>query len=76
MSSTVVTRPDLSEQIVEKYSDIKSHENTSVGSRVVPCGQKERHGEAKLLFAILRTNLINNIISTPITIGMLQKKTQ
>jgi hypothetical protein len=43
MSSTILTKHDLPEQIVEKYSDIKCNENTSSGSRVVPCGQKERH---------------------------------
>jgi len=33
-------------QIFEKYSNIKFHENPSIGSRVVPCGQTDRHDEA------------------------------
>jgi hypothetical protein len=76
-SCPILTKRDLSEQIAEKYSDIKCHEHTSSGSRVVPCGQKERHGEAKLLvlFVILLTSLTNNIISTPTTIELLKQKT-
>jgi len=31
----------LSQQIYEKYSNIKFHENLPSGSRVVPCGQKD-----------------------------------
>jgi len=59
---------DFPEEILEKYSNIKYHENTSGGSRVIPCGQKKRHDEAESLFAVLRTSLINDIISTPVTI--------
>jgi len=66
---------DVSDEILEKYSDIKYHENTSSGSRVVPCRQKKRHDEAESLFAVLRTNLINNIISTPVTIKPSKQKT-
>jgi len=33
-------------QIFEKYSNIKFHENPSSESRVVPCGQTDRHDEA------------------------------
>jgi hypothetical protein len=29
-------------QIIEKYSDIKFHENSSDESRAVPCGQTDR----------------------------------
>jgi len=32
---------EFCEQIFEKYSNIKFHENPSGGSRVVPCGQME-----------------------------------
>ena len=32
----------FSRQILEKYSDIKFHENLFSGSRVVPCGQTDR----------------------------------
>ena len=45
-------------QILEKYSNVKFHENPFSGSRGVPCGQTDRHGEAnKSLFAILRRRL-------------------
>jgi hypothetical protein len=41
-------------QIFEKYSDIKVHENSPSGGRVVPCGQMEGitggHGEANSSF--------------------------
>jgi hypothetical protein len=39
---------EFSGQIFEKYSNIKSHENPSFGSRVVPCGQTDRHDEANI----------------------------
>ena len=32
---------EFSQQIFEKYSNIKFHENPSSGSRVVPCGQTD-----------------------------------
>jgi len=37
-------------QIFEKSPDIKLHENPSSGSRVVPCGQTDRHTEANSRF--------------------------
>jgi len=33
---------EFSEPILEKYSYIYSHENSSSGRRVVPCGQTDR----------------------------------
>jgi len=57
----------FSQQIFEKHSNIKFHENPSCGSRVVPCGQTgvrtsgqmdRRKDEGKHeCFAILRTRL-------------------
>jgi hypothetical protein len=35
-----------SEQILEKYSYTKFHENPSNDSRVVPCGRTDGHDEA------------------------------
>jgi len=32
---------EFSQQISEKYSNIKFHKNLSSGSRVVPCGKTE-----------------------------------
>jgi len=37
--------------IFKKYSDIKFSENPSSVSRVVPCGQTDRHDEANSLFS-------------------------
>jgi len=34
---------EFSPQIFEKYSDISLQKNPSTGSRVVPCGQTDRH---------------------------------
>ena len=74
-SCPILMKMDFSEEILEKYSNIKCHENTSSGSRVVPWGRKGKHGEAKSLFAVLRTSLINDVISTPVTITPLKQKT-
>ena len=37
--SYFIIKLEFSRQIFEKYSDIKLHDNTSSGSRVVPCGR-------------------------------------
>jgi glycine betaine/choline ABC-type transport system substrate-binding protein len=52
----------LSQQLIEKYPNVKFHENPSSGSRVVQCGQTdgqvERYDEVNgRLCAILRTRL-------------------
>jgi hypothetical protein len=44
-------------RIFEKYSDVEFHKNPSSGSRVVPCGQTDRHEKDKSFFAIFRTRL-------------------
>jgi len=33
---------EFSRHIFEKHSNVKFHENSSIGSRVFPCGQMER----------------------------------
>ena len=38
-------------RLFEKYSDIKFHEKPSSGSRVVPCGQTDRHDAANSRFS-------------------------
>jgi len=49
---------EFSQQYSEKYSNIKFHENTPSGSRVVPYGRTDRHDETNgRFFAILRTHL-------------------
>jgi len=52
---------EISQQIFEKYSNTKFHENPFNGSRVVPCGMtdertnrsKDRHDEATIRFSQL-----------------------
>jgi len=49
---------EFSRQIVEKYSNIKFHENPSSGSQVVPCGRTDKHDNLTVaFFAILQTRL-------------------
>jgi len=38
-------------RIVKRYSNIKSHENSSIGSRVVPYGQTDGYDEANSRFS-------------------------
>jgi hypothetical protein len=38
----------FSRQIFDKYPDIKFHENPSIGSRIVPCGQRRTGGQTGL----------------------------
>jgi hypothetical protein len=42
---------EYSRQIFEKYANIKFHENPSSWSRVVPCGETDRHDEANSRFS-------------------------
>ena len=44
-------RIEFSRLVFEKYSNMKFHENPSSGGRVIPCGQKDRHGEPNSLFS-------------------------
>jgi hypothetical protein len=37
---------EFSQQIFEKYSNMKFHEILSSGNRVIPCERTDRHGEA------------------------------
>jgi len=41
---------EFSQQIFEKPSDIKFHENPSSGSRVAPCGRTDRRDEGNSRF--------------------------
>jgi hypothetical protein len=41
----------------EKYSNIKFHENSFIGSRVVPCGRTGRHEVTIVAFRPFRTRL-------------------
>jgi len=42
---------EFSRQILKIYSDIKFYENSSSGSRVVPCGQTDRRDECNKRFS-------------------------
>jgi len=42
---------EFSLDTLEKTSNIKFNENPSTGSRVVPCGRRDRHGEALSCFS-------------------------
>jgi len=42
---------EFSQQIFEKYSNIKFYENPFSGSRVVLCGWKDGHDEANSRFS-------------------------
>jgi hypothetical protein len=50
---------EFSDQIFEKYSNTKFHENPSKGSRVVPCertdGRTDRHVKGTVRFPYLET---------------------
>jgi len=53
---------ELSWHILEKYSNLKFHENPSTGIRVVPCGwtdgRTEGHTDLKTLIVAFR-NIVN-----------------
>jgi hypothetical protein len=42
---------EFSQQIFEKYSNIKFNENPSSGTRDVPCGQTDSHEKANSRFS-------------------------
>ena len=42
---------ETSGKFYEKYSDIELDENPSSGSRVVPCGETDRHDKANSHFS-------------------------
>ena len=42
-SCPILMKLEFSRLVFGKYSNIKFHENLSSGSRVVACGQTERH---------------------------------
>ena len=50
-SCQILMNVEFPRQIFEKYSHVKFHENPPSGSRVVPCGQTDRHDEANNRFS-------------------------
>jgi len=53
-SCQILVKLELSIQSLEKYSNMKFHENPSNGSPVVPCGQTDRRTQTRETFV---TNL-------------------
>ena len=51
---------EISRQFFEKYSNIRFHENSSIGSRVVPCGRTDGQTDMTKLTVALR-----NFVNTP-----------
>jgi len=51
ISRRIVIKREFSRQILEKYSNIKFHENPSNGSRCVPWGRTDRPDEANSRFS-------------------------
>jgi hypothetical protein len=49
-SRQILMKLEFSSQICEKYSNIKFQENPSSGSRVVSCGQMDRHDKVNSRF--------------------------
>jgi hypothetical protein len=57
-SRHILTKLPFPQPIFEKYSNIKFHENPSIGSRVLPCGQTDvKTGMRKLIVAL--NNFVN-----------------
>jgi hypothetical protein len=52
---------EFSEQIAEKHSNIKFHENPSSTSRVVPCGRTDRRDKANRRFSQICETPLNTI---------------
>jgi len=46
----ILMKPEFYEQIFERSRSIKFRENSSSGSRVVPCGRADRHDEVIAAF--------------------------
>ena len=46
-NSCQISKLEFSQQIFEKYSNIKFHENQSSGSGVVPCGQTDGQADGQ-----------------------------
>jgi hypothetical protein len=50
LSIPILMKLEFSRLAVEKYSNIKFHENPSIGSGDVPCGRADGHNEANRRF--------------------------
>jgi hypothetical protein len=50
----ILLKLEFSRQISEKFSDIKSHENPSNGSRVFPCGRTDKWTDMMKLIVAFR----------------------
>jgi hypothetical protein len=61
----VLRKLDFSLQIYEKYSNIKLNKNPSSESRDVPCGRKDRHGEANSCFSQFCEKRLKRLLPLP-----------
>jgi hypothetical protein len=52
-SCQLLMKFEFTQQVFEKSSSIKFHENLSGGSGIIPCGQTDRHTRMMKIFAIL-----------------------
>ena len=50
-SCQILVEREFSREILEKHSDIKYHENRSIGIRGFPCGRTDRHDESNASFS-------------------------
>ena len=48
----ILLKPELSGHIFEEYLNVKSHENPSIWSRIVPCVRTDRNDEASCRFLL------------------------
>jgi hypothetical protein len=56
-SCLILTKLEFSQQTYEKCSNSNFHENSSSGSRVIPCGWQQTWRNQQLCYAILQTRL-------------------
>jgi hypothetical protein len=62
---------EFSPQFFEKSSNIKFHENSSIGGRVVPFGRTDRRTDVPKLIAIRNTgNATNNEINRSMALAV------
>ena len=61
----ILIKFEISQQIFEKFSNIKFHENPSSGSRVVPCGQTDGPTVTTKLIVVFR-----NFANAPIKVSL------
>jgi hypothetical protein len=51
----ILMKLEFCRRIFEKYSNVKFHENPSIGSGVVPCGQTDRQADMTTLIVAYKS---------------------